>query len=365
MPLPRRIALLAGALGVACLTSFPPMFAQTQAPSQGQARPKVDAKPQARPQPKPAAAVPSMKEIRALFEAGKYKETLQGLNRVLALKGDAAAPYDRHELLRLKGETHLKLRDAKSAAAAFALAVKEAPDEKSAAVDRATETVVKRSKNLAVTPRPTKARPKPEPIDVSDPEKREAAFEALLEEAKEAAAPKLKAAKGAKTLPPIVEAIESIRDLRALELAATGEDAQVQAMVTELSEQAHELMSDATQDMTELVDDIERAANDYVEIAMPVRVPGSNRVTMERSHKKRGLNERDTKDLRRVLADCEKLLPLAKGLAEYLGDSGKQFEAVAEDAQAVGKKAHELLKTDFSERTVRRVGREPAIRRPS
>src|SRR5689334_4614100 len=63
-----------------------------------------------------ANALPTTDEIHELFKDQKYKETLQRLSRVLALKGEAAKAYDRHDLLRLRGETQLKLKDVTGAA---------------------------------------------------------------------------------------------------------------------------------------------------------------------------------------------------------------------------------------------------------
>ena len=47
-------------------------------------------------------AMPSTQDIKSLVEAGKYKEALKPLFRVLALKGPAAQGYDRIELLMLR-----------------------------------------------------------------------------------------------------------------------------------------------------------------------------------------------------------------------------------------------------------------------
>src|SRR5215203_3939895 len=45
------------------------------------------------------AGLPTADELHQSFKDGNYKETLQKLSRVLALKGDAAKAYDRHDLL--------------------------------------------------------------------------------------------------------------------------------------------------------------------------------------------------------------------------------------------------------------------------
>jgi hypothetical protein len=300
---------------------------------------------------------PSADEIKNLMEAGSYREALQKLSRALAMKGDAAKLYDRHELLRMKAEAHLNIKDTSSAASAFAAAAKEASDDAARAEDKASELVVKRSKNLAFTPRPAKKGEKADPIDITTPEKRKAAYAALLEEEKTAAAPALKAAKGSKTLPPIVDALKRVGDLRMLELAATGSDSDASKLVEDLAGQAHKLMDEGVQDMAELVKDIDAAANEVQPVRTPVQNVGGRAVAYS-NYKKRGLMTRDSQDLKRVIADLKKLVPTARELAAALGEQGKQFEKVADDGEAVGNQAHKVLTTDYN------LSMDTGLRRP-
>jgi hypothetical protein len=331
-----------------------PSFAVAPAPG---ARPAPSKAQNAKPQPAGpnVAGLPTADELHQSFKDGNYKETLQKLSRVLALKGDAAKAYDRHDLLVLRAETQLKLKDTAGAIASFEQAAKEAPDDKSRALDVATQMVLRKSKNLTFSPTKKGAKAgdkgaqKAEPIDVSDPEKRKDAFAALLAEQKEEVAPKVKAAQNAKTLQPVIDALQAAGGMRTLELAATGEDGQVSTMVRDLSGRAQKMMADAVKDMGDTVKDIEQAANDLKEVRVPVRTPGiGGGVSAERSYKKRGLTTPDVKDLKRVIADCQKLVPAVKELIEKLGDSGEEFKQIGKDAVDVGTKAHEVLTTDYA-----------------
>ena len=322
----------------------------------GGARPGANA-PAARPAAEPP---PSVEEIKQLSSDGKHREALQKLSRALALKGDAAAAYDRHELLRLKAEAHLNIKDTAAAASAFAAAAKEAPDDAARAADKAAELVVKRSKNLQFTPRPAKKGGKAEPIDIADPESRKAAYAALLEEEKAAAGPMLKSAAKAKSLPPIAEGLKRVGDLRMLELAATGADAEAAALVEDLSGRAHKLMDDAVQDMAKLVEAIETSANEMQRTAVAGHSPVNGRTMLYPSARRRGLTSRDAQDLKRIIGDMKKLVPTARELAEALGeDNGKQFETVADDGETVGNKAHQVLTTDYGNEQ-----RQEGLRRP-
>src|SRR5688572_20301841 len=131
-------------------------YAFAQAPAAAQKPPAARPAPNAAAKPGAAAAKATAEEIKALMDEGKHREALQKLSRALALKGDAAKQYDRHELLRAKAEAHLNIKDTAAAASAFAAAAKEAPDDASRAQDKASEIVVKRSKNLVFTPKPSK-----------------------------------------------------------------------------------------------------------------------------------------------------------------------------------------------------------------
>src|SRR5260370_41423661 len=96
----------------------------------------------------PVDALPSTEELHQLFKDKQYQPLLQKLLRVLQLKGDAAGRYDKCELLLLKGDTHLQLREQSLATAAIAEAGKAIDDQKEAhkaAVPRATAMPGKRS----------------------------------------------------------------------------------------------------------------------------------------------------------------------------------------------------------------------------
>jgi hypothetical protein len=331
-----------------------PAPAQAPMPAEGKAPPAKAAPGAAKPATpaKPGAATAadtsvSVEEIKQLVGEGKQREALQKLSRALATKGNAAAQYDRHELLRLKAEAHLGLKDAPAAASAFAAAAKEAKDDTARAEDKASELVIKRSKNLQFTPKPGKGG-KAEPIDITTAEKRKAAFAALLEEEKATAAPTLKAAQKAKSLPPISDALKQAADLRMLELAATGADAETSKMIEEVAGQGQKLMGDAVKDMADLVKAIEASANDVQPVAVPARGPGGRGPIMYQSAKRKGLTTRDMQDLKRVIGDLKKLLPMARDLAAELGEQGKPFEKIADDGEATGNEAQKVLTTDYA-----------------
>src|SRR5580765_6335680 len=83
-----------------------------------------------------AEALPTAAEIHQLYDEAKYPQVLQKLQRVLILKGEAAKPYDRHDLLRLRGETQLHLKAQAPAAQSFTEAAAATDDAAAIAMDR-------------------------------------------------------------------------------------------------------------------------------------------------------------------------------------------------------------------------------------
>jgi hypothetical protein len=356
----RRTLPLLAAFVVASVSS-PIVFAQgAPAPraAPGGAKPAAPAKAGATGAAD--AGAPNVDEIKQLMSEGKHREALQKLSRALATKGSAAGQYDRHELLRLKAEAHLNLKDAAAASSAFAAAAKEAKDDTARAEDKASELVIKRSKNLQFTPKPKKGE-KAEPIDVTTMEKRKAAFAALLEEEEATAAPAIKAAQKAKSLPPIVEALKQSADLRMLELAATGADAETSKQVEEVAGQGQKLMTDAVKDYGDLVKAIQASANDVQPVAVPARSPNGRGPIYYQSAKRKDLTTRDMQDLRRVIGDLTKLVPMARELSQELGEQGKPFEKIADDGEAVGNEAQKVLTTDYANDNAQQEG----LRKPT
>ena len=78
---------------------------------------------------------PSVEDIKKSMEEKNYREALQKLSRALSLKGPSAGQYDKHELLVLKAESQLNLKDVSGSAASFAAAAKEAKDDTARAQD--------------------------------------------------------------------------------------------------------------------------------------------------------------------------------------------------------------------------------------
>jgi hypothetical protein len=122
---------------------------------------------------------------------------------------------------------------------AFSQASRATDDPQKQAVARATEILIRRSKPLGYVPRtaraggceprvakaPAAAAPKAQasqPIPIMEAADRKQAFAALFADEFAVVDPKVKAATKSNALPPVIDAIKSVGDLRAVEIAANG-----------------------------------------------------------------------------------------------------------------------------------------------
>lgn len=294
-------------------------------------------------------ARPSVEEIRALFDEGKYPETLRLLGRVLPLKGRSANGYDRYELLTLKGETHLRMGSNSQAVAAFADAVEEAEeqgDRAKAAVAQATLALLKRAKGTDYIPRSGKAKGKP--LDILDPAQRKPALEALYADERAAADGKIGAGLKARTLPPIATALEAAKALGMYELAATGENADTDATLAKLADRGKELMTKELERIEDRVDRIGAEANKTKRVIRYIPLPGGGHTTQQVTYRQ-GLSPQQLRELR----DIVKLLPAfatnAKGLAAASGGDDAEADEVVSRADDVLEKAKEVLNEDYTQ----------------
>ena len=99
----------------ALLTSFQSAFAQGAAPAQ----------------------VSSFEDLKKLYEQKQYGEVVKEATRIMRLKSDAARGFDRYDVLMLKGDAQIQLKQGAQATEAFSLAQKETTDPKKLAEAKA------------------------------------------------------------------------------------------------------------------------------------------------------------------------------------------------------------------------------------
>src|SRR5271154_2783318 len=65
------------------------------------------------------ATIPTAEQLWQMYDAGQYHPCLQQISRLLFLKGAAAANVNRQELLLLRGDCLVKLKDSRTALKAY------------------------------------------------------------------------------------------------------------------------------------------------------------------------------------------------------------------------------------------------------
>jgi hypothetical protein len=337
--------------------------------------PHLLARPDAAEQPA------SMQELKQLFESKQWQPLLQKLSKALPLRGAAAQQYDRYELLTMKGEAHLNLKQGPAAVSAFeeASKIKDLDRQKLAVAD-ATVLLVKRSPGMTYKRKSPGAQPSggddDNKIDITDRDKRKEAFAALAADEQAALQPKAKAAAAGKSLRPIAEMLKSLDDLRNAEMAASGtsETPLAAALVAPLAKHAKELTDKELLNQKATVDKIERSANQIEEAGGVGRSRGSNvrvgpdgrilgpapgqpgnprdPIIVEKRYKKRGLQGMDMQTLKGVIETCQNIERANKQLAEvFTSEHGQPLLDTARDADDLARRAKTLLETDFSPTT--------------
>ena len=197
-----------------------------------------------------------VEEIAALVSAGEYREALSRINKELA--GSLADQPGRYEMLMLKGECQLQLKDRIGAGSAFKSAAKSAQDAGQLAAARAHALIVERSTNGSYKPAAGSGR---EPIDIMLIDPRKEAMTLLQEELWSKCKSQVESALRAETLAPIEQVFTRVADVYCLELFATGQGGQSESVMRELGGHAFELMQRDVGKAAGRVDYLSQVAN--------------------------------------------------------------------------------------------------------
>ena len=289
---------------------------------------------------------PTTDAIYASFEDADYPKVLRQIAAALATKGDAAEAYDRHELLVLRGETQLRMKNFAAAAAAFDEAAKETKLEEKAAVARATAELLRRSKKGAYTPPAKQGMPESKPLDVTDPAARRQAFAAMFDESRPRVEAAARSAWQSEKVPAMLDAFALLRDLRALEIAATGESPESAATARDLGGRFRTLFERAVLRMGKTVTALETSASAETQEVASV---GGRMVRVGSGPN--GLEFEQAELLRQIAIDCDRVRTLAGELRSLYegGDEVAALKKLSDDAAAVADGARQLLGVNWRE----------------
>jgi hypothetical protein len=311
----------------------------------------------AAPAPEP---LPTADELHKLYDNKDYQPLIQKLNRVLQLKGQAAQPYDRVDLLMLRGEALLQLKQQASAIEAFDAAAKEATAPKQDVIRkpeqvaraRAIDLLVHHSPGLAYTPKHLDAGQVPGRISLLDPSQRDAAFKALLFDQLTEMAPKVKAASRGTTMGPIVQLIRSLGDLRAVEVTVTGKTKQSDEMLVTMADRAHALMDAEVDRLAPAEQTISRNAHQKTTHTLIQRDSQGTVVGQTSTITSRGLFSNDIRNLKEIASTCQQIASASHDFQDVTaGKQAAEFGALTTKAEKLAKDAEQTLSDDYTPQT--------------
>ena len=204
-----------------------------------------------------AQQLPAMEEIRAAVAAGEHSAAVQKIDKRLFASGNREVP-ERYELLMLKGECKLQLKDRIGAGTAFKSAVKVAPALNELAAAQANALIVDRSSSGVYKPRFGTAA---EAIDILPLDSRKRAMLAYQAELSSQYKSQIDSALRADQLPPIEQIFPRVADMFFLETFATGQPAEAEQVMKALGGHAFELMSNEVARCASRVDYLTQLAN--------------------------------------------------------------------------------------------------------
>jgi hypothetical protein len=301
-----------------------------------------------------SGGLPTAAEIAKQVDDGQYRDALKSLQRVLDLKGTGAAAYDRAEMLLLRAECQLQIRESQAALATLDLAAKEARGGKDKASNAdllgkalALTALVNKSTNLQYTPKTHTGPLPPKPLNILDRAARPEAYKALLEDILPDAKTKVRAMQTTTTLQPVLDTAKMIAALRTIETVANGAEDESKLLASQLTTRATILLGNSVADMSAATDSIAATANQvYTTPVLRVDPVTGNRFFDPVPHR-RGLGNDQAARLRTIQQNCTQTINACTDLGLAL-DSAEKFRSIATDADGVAKKAGKTLGDDYN-----------------
>ena len=296
---------------------------------------------------------PAVEEALGFLESGNYTACLRKIGIQLSAT-NAARPgtVDRFELLMLRGECLLRMRQPASAAAAYdaaAASMKTSRDVARVATATALSTLAKASPQLSYTPKAVGAAP----IDIVNPESRPKALKALYDDRSTELTPEIIRALADKSLDPINALLPRAWELYSLEFATTGDAVQTVTNLKQLGTHARSLLRDELDRVAARVDVLKDVAADPT-----LGGNGGNggnganaAVTL------RGLNEQERAELARLqerIVSLQRFAANGRRIGRLLGGTGESWDALladCADARDAAQKAQQASAEQASGKT--------------
>jgi hypothetical protein len=299
----------------------------------------------------PPEPLPTANQAHQEFTDGKYREAIKSISKIAASREWQAKQFDKHDLLLLKGEAHLKLKESAAAAAAFEAASKETTDKPAAAVAHMTSILIKKCIGTHFIPKATadKRIPGKSPtdrltIDIVEPEMRKEALLALWQDERNAAEVKIKPATEGESVQPAIDAAPMVLRLHDYDFAAHGNDNDTNAAAGLIAAHARDLLGAMLEKMGIRVDEISTKAAKVEKFRAAV-----GRGQSQDIWRKHGLDGNEPNELKDILAKAEKIPIAVKLLNDGLMPGSGFFDKMLADSKRVMEKAEKALNDNYAE----------------
>jgi hypothetical protein len=200
----------------------------------------------------------SIEDVRLDYGKGEYRSALDKTSKLLSTSLQEPSPSDKYELLMLRGECQLQLKDRLGAITSFKSAAKVADNVNQLAIAKADALIVEKSSLGKYAPRFSADKT---PIDVVPLESRRQAMSALKADLWSENKSQIDAALQATTLPPIEKVFVPVSNMFFLETAATGQATDTDKLMRDLGQLTYRLMQTETTRLSRKIEQLSQAAN--------------------------------------------------------------------------------------------------------
>ena len=293
-----------------------------------------------------AEVLPTKAEVHQKFDDAKYLDVVKDVAKITASREYKTKKTDAYDLLTLKAEAHLRLKENALAASTFEAASKETTDKAAAALVRTTALLIKKATGSRFVPKATtgkhvpgqKAEERPT-IDIVDPELRKTALTALWQEERTAAELKIGpgSATDTKSMQAVMEAAPMIAHLRDYDLAAHGNDDDTKQAAAAIATHGKDLLTEMVDKMTIRVDVISSKA--YSIEQFKIQVPRGRGYDSQDRWRKHGLEGMQTQELTEMVSNTDKILLATKILSESLSPEKDFFGRIVKESKRIHDKA--------------------------
>ena len=286
-------ALFVAVVAIACLLTASPLMAQ-------------------------AAPARNAEEAQAAFASGDYQGCLRKTSGLLSsAKRDSVERYD---LLMLRGECLVRLKQRNAAAQAFQSAagvMKGRRDLARTASATAIAVLVRESPDFTYK---SKANSERTGIDIIEPSTRRVAMAALFDDLKARLTPEVDKALREKSLVSTHKRLRDFWELYAVEFSATGEAASTASTLQELGDHTRGLIGDELERLTTRLEQLKDLSEDPAWTSQGI------------SH--RGLNSNERAELKQTadyLTQIQRTVENGRRISQALGRTGENWESLLAD----------------------------------